>query len=108
MTKILHYVSSINHKEEWVWVSFQEIVSNQTLIQYIEDAKKAWKNQGLPGDLPQSTIEQLREQRFKNEFEMKFSFVLWAKRNLRIHDKVEIDMPLQLQDIKSVGMDDGV
>ena len=108
MTKILHYVSSINHKDDSVWVSFQEIVSNNTLIKYINDAKKAWREQGMPGEIPQSTIEQLREQRFKNEFEMRFPFVEWSKRNLRIHDKVEIDMPLQLQDIVSIGVDEGV
>ncbi len=108
MTKINHYVSSINQKDKFVWVKFQEIVTNETLIKYLDEAAKAWKEQGLPGNIPQSTLDQLREQRFKNEFEMKFPFVDWAKRNLRIHDKVEIDMPLQLKDIISVGMDDGV
>ncbi len=87
---------------------FQEIVSNETLIKYIDDAKLAWKEQGLPGDLPHSTIEQMRIKRFKNEFEMRFPFLEWAKRNLRIHDKVEIDMPLRLSDIKSVGTDEGI
>lgn len=106
MTKISHYVSSINQKNDFVWVKFQEIVSNETLVKYIDDAKKAWKDQGLPGELPQSTIDQLRTQRFKNEFEMRFPFVDWAKRNLRIQDKVEIDMPLKLDDIISIGMDE--
>lgn len=108
MTKILHYVSSINHKDDFVWVLFQEIVSADSLAKYLNDAKKAWKDQGMPGEIPQHTIDQLRQQRFKNEFEMKFDFPAWSQRNLRIHDKVEIDMPLQLEDIVSVGTEDGI
>ena len=60
----------------------------------------------MPGEIPQNVIDQLRFKRFQNEFEMKFPFIDWTKRNLRIHDKVEIDMPLQLTDIKSVGVDE--
>ena len=108
MTKILHYVSSINHKDEFVWVKFQEIVTPESMANYLQDAQDSWTNQGLPGNIPQNTIDQLRQQRFKNEFEMKFPFVLWQKRNLLIQDKVEIDMPLQLTDILSVGMDEGI
>ena len=108
MTKILHYVSSINQKDEFVWVLFKEKISNDNLIKYLADAAQAWKDQGMPGSIPQSTLDLLREQRFKNEFEMKFPFIQWAKRNLKIHDQVEIDMPLQLNDIISVGTDEGI
>ena len=108
LTKILHYVSSINQKDDFVWVTFQEIISPGSMANYLEDAVKSWKEQGMPGEIPQRTIDQLREQRFKNEFQMKFPFPQWAKRDLRIHDKVEINMPLQLKDIVSVGIDDGI
>ncbi len=108
MTKITHYVSSINHKDEFVWVIFKEIVSNESMAKYLDDAKKAWKKDGMPGELPLNLMTSLREQRFKNEFEMKFPYVLWSKRDLRIHDKVEIDMPLQLKDIISTGTDEGI
>jgi len=108
MTKITHFVSGITQRENFVWVSFQEIVSKETLIKYIDDAKASWKRQGLPGEIPQATIEQLRIHRFKNEFEMKFPFAEWSRRDLRIHDKVEIDMPLQLIDIVSVGTQEGI
>jgi len=108
MTKIPHYVSSISQKDDWVWVIFKEIVSNKVVIKYIKDAKESWERQGLPGELPKSTIQQLREHRFKNEFEMKFPFPQWSKRDLKIMDRVDIDMPLQLKDIVSVGMDEGI
>lgn len=108
MTKISHYVSSISQKEDFVWVSFQEIVTPKSMALYLNDAAKSWKEQGLPGEIPQHTINQLREQRFKNQFQMKFPFPQWAKRNLKILDKVEIDMPLQLKDIISVGTDEGI
>jgi len=108
VTNIQHYVSSINHQADFVWVKFKEVVSNDSMRKYIEDAQKAWKQDGMQGKMPIEVIAQLREQRFKNEFEMKFPFIEWAQRDLKIHDKVEIDMPLQLVDIKSVGTDEGI
>jgi len=108
MTKIEHYVSSINQKDDFVWVKFQEIVTPDSMAKYLADAQASWTEQGLPGKLPQNTTDLLRQQRFKNEFEMKFPFVEWSIRNLKIHDKVDIDMPLQLKDIITVGTEDGI
>ena len=108
MKKILHYVYSLSEENDFVWVLFQEIVTPESMAKYLNDAAKSWKEQGLPGEIPQRTVNQLREQRFKNEFQMKFPFTQWAKRDLKIHDKVEIDMPLQLKDIVSVGIDEGI
>lgn len=108
MTKISHYVSSINHKDDFVWVMFQEIPTNETMIKYIAEAAISWKECNMPGELPQNIIDQLRVSRFKNQFEMKFPFVDWVKRDLKIQDKVEIDMPLRLTDIVSAGIDEGV
>jgi len=62
----------------------------------------------MPGVIPKDIIIQLRNHRFKNEFEMRFPFIDWAKRDLKIMDKVEIDMPLQMDDIKSVGTNEGI
>ena len=78
------------------------------MAKYLDDAAKAWDNQGMPGKISLSTMNQLREQRFKNEFEMKFPYILWTKRNLKIHDTVEINMTLQLSDIKTTEHDLGV
>ncbi len=108
MTLITHYVSSISQQEDFVWVIFKEKVSNDSMAKYLDKAAESWKGQGMPGKMPLSVMNQLREQRFKNEFEMKFPYILWTKRNLKIHDTVEINMPLQLSDIKTKHHDLGV
>jgi len=59
------------------------------------------------GNIPLDVMVQLREQRFKNEFEMRFPFYEWSNRNLKIHDRVEINMPLQLSDVQLIDQDIG-
>jgi len=108
MTKISHYIYSINQlNEEFVMVTFRQTVSTKDMASYLNKAKSDWKAQGLPGECPQSALNQIREDRFKNEFQMRFPFHEWSNRNLRINDPVEIDMPLRLEDIRTVKKETG-
>ena len=108
MTTIPHYVYSINQmNEQFVIVTFRQTVSTESMASYLNQAKADWKTQGLPGECPQNALDQIREDRFKNEFQMRFPFHEWANRNLRINDPVEINMPLRLEDIKSTKKETG-
>lgn len=108
MTVILHYVHSISQEEDFVKVIFREIPSNEMVLDYIKHIKSEWDRQQMPGDISLETLNQVKNSRFKNEFMMKFALHQWNQRGLRILDQVKIDMPLQLDDIKTVVPDMGV
>jgi len=109
MTLIPHYVSKIFLRDdEVIIVTFQEKVSNNVMKDYLEQAQADWTKQGLPDKIPISTLNQVRNDRFKNEFQMRFPYHLWKQRDLKINDLVSIDMPLVLDDVISVKEELGV
>ncbi len=109
MTLIPHYVSKIFLRDDKVIiVTFQEKVSNDVMKKYLEEAQADWTKQGLPDKIPISTLNQVRNDRFKNEFQMRFPYHLWKQRDLKINDEVQINMPLVLTDVISVEPDIGV
>lgn len=109
MTLIHHYVYSISQLVPgFVTVIFKEMVSTKIAADYIQQAIQDWKTQGLPGEPPKHVLDHIRQQRFQNQFEMKFLIHEWNKRKLSIGDEVKINMPLQLDDVITVEPEMGV
>lgn len=107
--KIRHYVSSITQENDSVIVViFKEKVSTETMKEYLDQAQKDWTEQGLPDKIPIHVLNNIRNQRFQNEFMMKFPVYDWKKNELKIHDEVTIDMPLLLSDVVKVESDSGI
>lgn len=111
MTKIEHTITSIrqcNRDTECIVVIFSEFNSPKDMAEYLEEAKKSWKESNMPGTVPKELLDHIRQHRFQhNEFPMHFSFHEWSKRKLMLNQKVEINMPLQLGDIIAVDDDEG-
>jgi len=115
MTKIRHYIHSveINQRQDQIKVIFREKTDPEEMAKYVKTAIDDWKKQGLEHmglgqEPPKDVLDQIRQQRFKNEFMMVFPRNEWDRRGLQIFDEVEIDMPLQLSDIESIQPEVGV
>lgn len=112
MTKIKHVITSIrqcNKDKQCIVAVFSELITPADMAGYLEEVKESWKEQGLPGSVPKEYLDHIRKHRFQhNEFPMHFPFHDWSKRKLMLNQEVEIDMPLQLTDVHTSEIDEGI
>jgi len=103
MTKVQHRITRItkcDSDDDCIAVLFREIPPPEMVESYMKSAQVEWSKSGHTGLIPKEMQTKIKYDRLTHALcEMHFPYLEWQKRNLMLNQKVEINLPLSLDDV---------
>ncbi len=94
-------INGIRVEEEFVIVSFSPMNTEERMVQLLEIAKKKWEKQyGAKNSLPENYKIQIIGQGIPPMI-MRLQMAKWNNRGFQLNDKVIINVPETIDDIKA-------